>query len=238
MPLYKGYIILLRKYYLATMETSPTTNYYVAEDNALMNNLLLQEIQSSDNPYLTTETLLIRILKRMSDLCQISWPIVVNTIRKGNCLLNPNLQKQLFNMWNICTKHVTFEEQYCMERILGHDFVRQTDLLKLAGCLNKIAEKKQVWTFFAVDGFLGDNPKRYVPDSFCIEEMKSKHAQAVRVMYQELDSPSSIKEALEIIFNRGIENHVYIEIVGGWDTVKQIAEWRREQQQKFEARQK
>ena len=204
------------------------------DSNNLLDNMLFQEIQSTYNPYLTMETLILRLSRRISDHYQIPFHIIINRIRKCNCFLDPTLQNSLYIMSR--DKTFTIDEQHCIERLLGHDFVRQTDLLKLAGFSSKFADQALVWKFFAVDGYLGSNPKQYIPDSFSTDDFKRKHAEGVRYMYEELNLPNEIKEALEVIFDGKCENHAYVQIVGGMEIVKHIAEWRRDLQKKFESK--
>lgn len=194
----------------------------------LMTAALVQEIREEHNSHLTYETIVVRILKRLSEAFGLPWNQIVETTR--HVYLPRTLHALLERMWRERTKTVTLEEQHCIERILGRDYVRATDLVKLAGCVHKFAnDDKDVWILFAVDGLLGEDPKRYVDALRSDDDAKAKHVQKVRQWYREerVRHPVEMKEILEDVF-QGTDStwrQEYVEAVGGTEAVKQMAEW-------------
>ena len=202
----------------------------------LQRELIVQVLQHETNFHLTYDTIIIRLLQRVAETFRLPWTTVLETTR--HCYLPPILQTRLFDWWKERVKPVTIDEQHCVERVLGRDHVRVTDLLKLAGCMHKLAPTpKDVWIWFAVDGFLGDDPKKYVDATFKLEE-RTKHVHAVRTIYEQYDvqSPEAMKDILETIY-RGQDHEardVYLATVGGWEAAKQMAEWMETKRKKVE----
>ncbi|GFT30773.1 uncharacterized protein NPIL_257921 [Nephila pilipes] len=151
--------------------------------------------------------------------------------------MDVSLHQDLHLLWKRRTKSVTLDEQHCVERILGRDHVRPTDLTKLVSILFKVAEPRLVHAFFAVDGYLGDDPKKYM-DVFRYEDedFRAKHVRGVRLLYHfgVVETPQECRALLDSIFDGTCATphvrNMYVECVGG--EVADIAEWRREQQEK------
>ncbi|GFR24040.1 uncharacterized protein TNCT_515291 [Trichonephila clavata] len=76
--------------------------------------------------------------------------------------MDPHLHQDLLHIWTLRSKQATLDEQHCVERILGRDNVRSSDLIKLATILQKISDPKTVYEFFAMDGYQGEDPKKYI----------------------------------------------------------------------------
>ncbi|GFS69538.1 uncharacterized protein NPIL_584431 [Nephila pilipes] len=203
--------------------------------------LLSQEIDQADNPYLTFETLFLRLLKRTAPAFHLPWSHVLDVARQAPCLMNVSLHQDLHLLWKRWTKSVTLDEQHCVERILGRDHVRPSDLTKLVSILFKVAESRQVHAFFAGDGYLGDDPKKYI-DAFRYEDedFRAKHVRGVRILYHftVVETPQECWVLLDSIFEgTWATPHVrdmYVECVGC--EVTDIAEWLPEQQEKTTTR--
>lgn len=153
---------------------------------------LLKEFRDMRNTHLTYDAIVIRVLQRVAGMFNVSWSCVLETIKQGPCLLDADLHSQLECMMQDRTKPATLDEQHCVNRVLGSDYVQTTDVIKLAGILTKLVEDPtRVWAWFGVDGYLGDDPKRYVdglrygPDDF-----RGKHVRAVRKLYGDVKSPT------------------------------------------------
>ncbi|KAG8173221.1 hypothetical protein JTE90_022652 [Oedothorax gibbosus] len=213
------------------MEPSHVVEASYASDTFLqqfVTQALVQELRDNPNSHLTYETMVVRILKRLAEEgFGLSWDHqILETTR--HVYVPPALHALLEHVWKERkTSAVTLEEQHCIERILGRDYVRQTDLVKLAGCVHKFArDEKDVWMLFAVDGLLGQDPKRYVDSLRCEEGPKAKHVRLVRKWYLEerVKHPAEMKEILEDVFQRGAGEKEYVEAVGE-ESVKQIVEW-------------
>ncbi|GFQ83698.1 uncharacterized protein TNCT_654591 [Trichonephila clavata] len=199
--------------------------------------LFAQEIETSDNPHLTYETLVTRILKRVSDSFHLPWSHVLELSRQAPYLMDSNFYQDLLKIWTQRSKNATLDEQHCVERILGRDYVRSSDLIKLVSILNKVTDPKTIYEFFAMDGYQEEDPKKYVElFRYDAQDLRGKHVRAVRLLYRYdvVNSPQECRSFLESIFN-GTCTHteykdMYVEYVRG--QTADLAEWRREQMDK------
>ncbi|GFQ72286.1 uncharacterized protein TNCT_35861 [Trichonephila clavata] len=204
-------------------------------DSQLCLNVFTREMEQHDNPHLTFETLVLRLLKRVSHSFHLPWSHVLEVSRQAPYLMDPHLHQDLLHIWTLRSKQATLDEQHCVERILGRDNVRSSDLIKLASILQKISDPKTVYEFFAMDGYQGEDPKKYI-DLFRYEaeEARGKHVRAVRQLYRSglVQTPHECRSFLESIFEgtRPESRDGYVESVQ--EQVAEIAEWRREQQTK------
>ncbi|GFR27792.1 uncharacterized protein TNCT_566151, partial [Trichonephila clavata] len=145
------------------------------------------------------------------------------------------LHQDLLKIWTLRSKNATLDEQHCIERILGRDNVRSSDLIKLASILQKISDPKTVYEFFAMDGYQGEDPKKYIDlFRYDAEEARYKHVRAVRQLYRSglVQTPHECRSFWESIFEGTCpeSRDGYVESVQ--EQVAEIAEWRREQQTK------
>ncbi|KAG8172341.1 hypothetical protein JTE90_017155 [Oedothorax gibbosus] len=186
------------------------------------------------------ETFVIRLFQQISVVLRSPWRGILDTTRHGSILLNKHLHRLLYDIWEHRVHHnVSLDETNCYERVMGRDYVRQSDVLKLAGTLARVSsEPKLLWIFFGVDGYLGSDPKRYVDHlKYDADDWRGRHVRAVRHLYPCVDSPDMMKDTLEAIFKPSDANNRvtdemrqdYTNIVGGWDAVRQIADWRHNQ---------
>ncbi|GFR03128.1 uncharacterized protein TNCT_478191 [Trichonephila clavata] len=204
-------------------------------DRQLCLNLFTQEVEHHDNPHLTFETLVQRLLKRVAHSFHLPWSHVLEVSRQAPYLMDSHLHQDLLQIWTLRSKNTTLDEQHYIERILGRDNVRSSDLNKLASILHKISDPKTVYEFFAMDGFHGEDPKKYI-DMFRYdaEGTRGKHVRAVRQLYRSglVQTPQECRSFLESIFDGTCPEFRdgYLESVQ--EQVAEIAEWRREQQTK------
>ncbi|GFU00013.1 uncharacterized protein TNCV_1659691 [Trichonephila clavipes] len=92
--------------------------------------------------------------------------------------MDSNLHQYLLKIWTQRSKNATSDEQHCVERILGRDNVRSSDLIKLISILHKISDPKTVYEFFAMDCYQGDDPKKYVElFRYDAEDARGKHVE-------------------------------------------------------------
>ncbi|KAG8172444.1 hypothetical protein JTE90_000026 [Oedothorax gibbosus] len=235
------YVLELNKY------SSPSASALPFESLArsLLERIIFDEDESGGprNVLVLHETYVIRLFRRLCDAYRVSWNSILETTRQGCCVLDAHLHGMLSELWETrLSRSVSLDEQNCYERVMGRDHVRLSDLQKLAGTLARVAESKRVWTFFGVDGYLGDDPKRYVDHlRYANDAYRGKHVAAVRILYLYLDHPHQIHDALESLFFPRKEGIIlldprvrdeYVRTVGGWDVVRQIGEWRTEQKEK------
>ncbi|GFX25800.1 uncharacterized protein TNCV_2639441 [Trichonephila clavipes] len=197
--------------------------------------LFSREIESNhDNPHLTFETIVMRVLKNVSESFHLPWSHVLELSRQAPYLMDSNLHQDLLKIWTQRSKNVTLDEQHCVERILGRDNVRSSDLIKLVSILHKISDPKAIYEFFAMDGYQGDDPKKYVElFRYDTEDARGKHVRAVRLLYRQevVHTPQECRSFLESIFDGTCTDteykDMYVEHVQG--QVADMAEWRREQ---------
>ncbi|GFX64070.1 uncharacterized protein TNCV_1985951 [Trichonephila clavipes] len=167
--------------------------------------LFSREIESNhDNPHLTFETIVMRVLKNVSESFHLPWSHVLELSRQAPYLMDSHLHQDLLKIWTQRSKNVTLDEQHCVERILGRDNVRSSDLIKLVSILHKISDPKAIYEFFAMDGYQGDDPKKYVElFRFDTEDARGKHVRAVRLLYRQevVNTPQECRSFLESIFD-------------------------------------
>ncbi|GFR17693.1 uncharacterized protein TNCT_66261 [Trichonephila clavata] len=204
-------------------------------DSQLCLNVFTQETEQHDNPHLTFEALVLRLLKCVSHSFHLPWSHVLEVSRQAPYLMDPHLHQDLLHIWTLRSKQATLDEQHCVERILGRDNVRSSDLIKLASILQKISDPKTVYEFFAVDGYQGEDPKKYINlFRYEAEEARGKHVRTVRQLYRSgvCMSPHECRYFLESIFEGTCpeSRDGYVESVQ--EQVAEFAEWRREQQTK------
>ncbi|GFT02019.1 uncharacterized protein TNCV_2635991 [Trichonephila clavipes] len=128
--------------------------------------------------------------------------------------------------------------QHCVERILGRDNVRSSDLIKLIGILHKISDPKTVYEFFAIDDYQGDDPKKYVElFRYDAEDVRGKHVRAVRLLYRDevVIPPKSVDPfwkafSMEHARTNTEYKDMYVEHVCGQLT--NMAEWRQQTKKK------
>ncbi|GFX32980.1 uncharacterized protein TNCV_5005401 [Trichonephila clavipes] len=151
--------------------------------------------------------------------------------------MDSNLHQDLFKIWHQRSKNTTLDEQHCVERILGGDNGRSSDLIKLIGTLHKISDPKTVYEFFAMDGYQGDDPKKYVElFRYDAEDVRGKHVRAVRLLYRDevVNIPQECRSFLESIFDGTYTNtkykDMYVEHVRG--QLADMAEWRQQTKKK------
>ncbi|GFQ85133.1 uncharacterized protein TNCT_530781 [Trichonephila clavata] len=147
-------------------------------DSQLCLSVFTREVEDHNNPHLTFETLVIRILKRLSQSFHLPWSHVLEVSRQAPYLmdsfrgfaqnLDSTLQKCHFGRAALC-----------------RDNVRSSDLIKLTSILHKISDPKTVYEFFVMDGFQGDDLKKYIEMfRYDAEEARDKHVRAVRLLYR------------------------------------------------------
>ncbi|GFQ71454.1 uncharacterized protein TNCT_360761 [Trichonephila clavata] len=147
--------------------------------------------------------------------------------------MDSHLHEDLLKIWTLRSKNATLDEQHCVERILGRDNVRSSDLIKLTIILHKISDPKTVYELFAMDGFQGDDPKKYIEMfRYDVEEARGKHVRAVRLLYHSggVHTPQECRSFLESIFEGTCTDYKdrYVEYVQG--QMADMEDRRREQQ--------
>ncbi|GFR09951.1 uncharacterized protein TNCT_664961 [Trichonephila clavata] len=204
-------------------------------DSQICLNVLTREVENHNNPHLTFETLVLRILKRLSQSFHLPWSHVLEVSRQAPYLMDSHLHQDLLKIWTLRSKNATLDEQHCVERILGRDNMRSSDLIKLTSILHKISDPKTVYEFFAMDGYQGDDPKKYIEMfRYDAEEARGKRVRAVRLLYRSgvVHTPQECRSFLESNFYGTCTEYKdrYVEYVQG--QVADMAEGHREQQTK------
>lgn len=207
----------------------------VSNVKRLLKLVMLQLLSENENPYLTQETLILRIFKVIAGLANVSWPSLMDAIKQGTCRLNQDLHEQILEIWEPRRRQATQDEVNCVERILARDHVRPSDLMKFAIVLGKQTPNRAVWKLFAVDNFQGIDVKRYVDHfKWNDDDVKSKHVDAVRGLYDKgVENPEEIREIIENVFNKDgstdteLEKY-YVDTVC-LENIAELREWKRKQ---------
>ncbi|GFY09386.1 uncharacterized protein TNCV_1941961 [Trichonephila clavipes] len=177
--------------------------------------LFAREIEcSNDNPHLTFETIVTRVLRRVSESFHLPWSHILELSRQAPYLMDSNLHQDFLKIWHQRSKNTTLDEQHCVERILGRDNVRSSDLIKLIGILHKISDPKTVYSWQT-------RPSRT----------------SVVLRDEVVNTPQECRSFLESIFDGTCTNteykDMYVEHVRGQLT--DMAEWRQQTKKKLPA---
>lgn len=180
-----------------TVVQDPESEYPIKQFLELV---LLEKIKTCVNPYVTYETLVLRVFQDLAHLTHIPWSGILDAVARP-CVLDSKLHDIILSLWEERKRNTTLDEQQALERLLGHDHVRHADILKLASYLGKPnnGDMKPIWKLFAVDGLSGSELKNYA-DNFKRDDFKWQHAQAVRELYAFVDTPETMKEIVEMAF--------------------------------------
>ena len=193
----------------------------------LIEGAIQHEVLQNKNPYLTMETIIMRLYKKIFEYTRVSYNYSDKT------LLFSQWHEEILNSYECIKSNLSYEERACVERILSKDCPHSSELIKFACCWYK-HDPITACKWFAVDGIIGTHPKAYVQDAFSTSF--EKHNSAVRVLYNYYTNPDNIKyivsKALSIQkekncplefdpeFDKCVE--LYIEMVGK-DEMERVA---------------
>ncbi|KAF8785775.1 hypothetical protein HNY73_011280 [Argiope bruennichi] len=142
---------------------------------------------------------------------------------------------------NNATPAVTNGDNEELEKILAKDYVKPSDMLRFIGILLKRETKQtiptmsKIYELLGVDGYLGNDPKRYVEYlKYSNDDYKKVHVHAIRQMYRDglCQSPEDVYFVLQTTFgftncrepkDEELKLH-YTNLVG--DKLDQISEWK------------
>ena len=165
----------------------------------LISGAIHYEVDLNKNPYLTLETIILRLYKKISQYTQVYPSDNEKTI------LFAKWHNDILEVYQDYQSKLSQDEKSCFERILSKDSPHAFELTKFAICLHKYNEPFAC-KLFAVDGFLSSHPKFYVQDAFSTQF--SKHNDAVRALYEFQLDPLKIREIVEKAFLIN-ENEIY-----------------------------
>ncbi|GFY66889.1 uncharacterized protein TNIN_179191 [Trichonephila inaurata madagascariensis] len=192
---------------------------------------LSEELQKASN-CTSRFTVCLRVLQQICDIINISLhqlPDLKNMIQ-----LDANFVQNLTMIW----KAQGLESNDELEKILAKDYVKPIDLSRcIASLVRREAKKspshmKPIYQLLAVDGFLGDDVKRYVEYLKYQEEYKKVHLEAVRKLYRHVETPDDILNVLCNAFgwkpnDEEILKLEYLKDVGYF--LEDIMRWKQEQ---------
>lgn len=150
-----------------------------------------EEVDSTKNPYVTLETIILRLYKKIFDYTHV-YPNY-----NDKTLLFQNWHDEILTTYESIRSSLSHDERASIERVLSKDCPHPTELIKFACCFHKY-NPTLACKWFAVDGILGTHPKMYVHEAFCASF--AKHASAVRALYAYHSNPEKIKEIIEKAF--------------------------------------
>ena len=211
--------------------TFPFHIYFSVMDpiQMLIDGAVQHEVLQNKNPYLTMETLILRLYNSIHQHTRVEY----NTCDKT--ILFSRWHEEILNDYESIKSKMPIEDRASVERVLSKDCPHPAELAKFACCWYK-HNPKQVCYWFAVDGILGSHPKTYAQDAFSLKF--DKHNAAVRALYNYYSNPENIKEivlkALSIEKDGPLESDpdfdmcvgMYAEMVGN-DEMAKIAADRR-----------
>lgn len=185
------------------------------------------EILQCKNPYLTMETIVLRLYRKIADRTQVS----INFIEKT--ILFSNFHDEILTIYQSLQSGMSHDEKIVIERVLSKDTPHPNELIKFANCMYKY-DPASVCRWFAVDGIISTHPKSYVHEAFA--SSFEQHNQAVRKLYDYIYEPEKIKKVVEkaLLLNDDelVDSDLqmcvglYSDMVGK-DTLKRMADERR-----------
>lgn len=183
----------------------------------LIDGAIQYEVLQNKNQYLTLETIILRVYRKIFEYTRVAYYQFDKTI------LFSQWHDEILNAYELLKSNMSHEERASVERVLSKDCPHPTELSKFACCWYK-HEPTIACKWFAVDGIIGTHPKVYVHDAFSTNF--EKHNTAVRALYSYYNNPEQIKQivgtALEIQqenpfeFDADMDRCVglYVEMVG------------------------
>ena len=185
----------------------------------LIDGAIQHEVFLNKNPYLTMETMILRLYKKISERTRITFYSLDKTV------LFSKWHDEILMFYESMKSNMSIEEKASVERVLSKDCPHPNELTKFACCWHKY-DAFNACKWFAVDGIIGSHPKTYVSDAFSTNF--EKHNSAVRHLYKYYKNPNDIKyivgkaldiqmeESCPLDFDPDFEKCVnfYIEMVG------------------------
>lgn len=151
----------------------------------LIDGAIQHEVLQNRNQYLTLETIILRVYRKISEYTRVTYYHFDKTI------LFSQWHDEILNAYESIKSNLSHEERASVERVLSKDCPHPTELTKFACCWYK-HDPATVCKWFAVDGIIGTHPKVYVHDAFSTNF--EKHNAAVRVLYSYYSNPEQIKQ--------------------------------------------
>lgn len=201
------------------MDPSPKT--------LLLRHILLEEIEKNQNPYLTIDTLYRRAFKSLEQEAGTNFITLPNPSME----LFHTFHNDIITLYQSKFKNFSIDEQTCIERVLCKDAPNSHELVKFSSVWMK-HDPKTVYKWFAVDGILGNHPKFYIHEAFHPDFQI--HANAIRRLYDVLDSPEDVKQIVNDAFHGNVnEITLYTDMVHGQEIGRMKKE--REHQKKLQS---
>lgn len=195
----------------------------------LIDGAVQHEVLQNKNPYLTMETIILRLYKKISQYTRVQF------YQNEKTLLFVQYHDEILNAYESIKSRLSHEERATVERVLSRDCPHPNELLKFT-CTWYKHDPASICRWFAVDGIINLHPKYYVQDAF--NNNFEKHNAAVRALYTYYSNPESIKlivsKALDIEGDETYEAdpdmdrclELYVTMVGE-EEMKRVAEDRR-----------
>lgn len=158
----------------------------------LIQSAVFLEVNSTKNPYLTLETFILRLYRKIAEQTR------VQPYQNERSVLFEKWHEEILETYLNDRSNLSHDEKICVERVLSKDAPHASELLKFACCWYKYHPAKAC-KMFAVDGLLGTHPKFYVQDAFSTHY--EKHNVAVRELYAYFSNPETIKEIIEKVLS-------------------------------------
>lgn len=157
----------------------------------LITEAICHEVKLNKNQFLTQETIIQRLFKKITEKTRVSPSHIEKTA------LFRKWHDEILDAYHDLKSNLSHDEKMCVERALSKDSPNITELTKFACCWYKY-KPATACKWFAVDGILGTHPKYYVQDAF--SPHFAKHNNAVRSLYAYNSDPEKIKAIIEKAF--------------------------------------
>lgn len=157
----------------------------------LIHGAIHHEVDQNKNPYLTLETIIQRLYKKIAQVTNIS------PYTNEKTVLFFNWHNEILASYETIRSSLSYDERACVERVLSKDSPHTSELIKFSTCWLK-NDPRATYRLFAVDGVLGNHPRLYVQEAFSPRFVR--HNDAVRTLYDHVSDPETVKKIVEKAF--------------------------------------
>lgn len=155
---------------------------------ALIHGAVQYEVGLNTNPFITLETIVLRLMKKICEHTHVL------PYENEKTILFKHWHNDILETYYTLRSSMSHDEKSCVERVLSKDSPHTSELLKFACCWYKY-NAPLACKLFAVDGLLGSHPKFYVQEAF--SNQFRQHNEAVRALYAYFTNPDTVKEIVE-----------------------------------------
>ncbi|GFQ87392.1 uncharacterized protein TNCT_687921, partial [Trichonephila clavata] len=120
-----------------------------------------------------------RILKRVSDSFHLPWSHVLELSRQAPYLMDSNFHQDLLKIWTQRSKMPPWTNNIVWN-VFGSRLCPIFGFDQIGEHFEQSHDPKTIYEFFAMDGYQGDDPKKYVElFRYDAQDLRGKHVRAV-----------------------------------------------------------